>query len=429
MRNTRSLFTCIAIFVLCCIYGFCKVEVGVDRLFLPPYRNLVEHKRIGLITNQTGITSQCESTIELFEKKHDEDVLILQALFAPEHGLYGTEEANQKVAHQKTSRGIPIYSLYGETRRPTKQMLENIDTFVYDIQDIGSRSYTYVSTLFYVMEEAAKAGKEVVVLDRPNPLGGKFVDGPMLEQNFRSFVGYINVPYCHGMTVGELARFFNEEYAIHCTLHVVPMKGWQRWMRFEKTGLPWIPTSPHIPEPSTPCFYPATGIVGELGGVGSIGLGINPFKIIAAPWMDGKKMAKLLNRGVVKGIRFQPTWIRPSLGSSHGQLSSGVLLIVTDWEQFNPIRTQYAILDALRQLYPEQLKKALTKHKQPRAIFHLVVGSRAIYDILLHESHPFAALCLLHKEERQTFLNTRHKYLIPAYSADFGTQSPNLLKK
>lgn len=429
MRNVvERFFVCLFFASLACVPGFGKVEVGIDRLFSPSYRTLVEHKNVGLITNQTGINSRCESTIEIFEKKHEEGILTLVALFAPEHGLYGAEDANHKVASQKTDKGIPIYSLYGETRRPTRQMLEKIDTLVYDIQDIGCRSYTYVTTLLYAMEEAAKAGIEVVVLDRPNPLGGRIVDGPMLEKNFRSFVGYVNVPYCHGMTVGELALLFNEEYKIGTSLHVVPMKGWDRSMRFEKTGLPWIPTSPNIPEPSTPWFYPATGIVGELNTI-CIGGGLNPFKMVAAPWMNGERMTKILNRGLAKGVHFHPITVRPPGGAFRGTLCSGVLLIVTDWELFNPIRTQYVILDALKQVHPQEVKKALVAYKQPRSIFHLVVGTQAIYDILMRDSHPFCSLCLLHKDERQAFMQVRQKYLIPCYSPDFGTQDANMLKK
>ena len=206
------------------------------------------------------------------KRQHEAGKLSLVCVFAPEHGLTGEEFAGGHVQNLKTERGVPVYSLHGDTRRPTKEMLKGLDVIVYDIQDIGCRSYTFASTLFFVMEEAAKKGIDLVVLDRPNPMGGKISDGPMLDEKYRSFVGYVNVPYCHGMTIGELSRFFNDEYKVGCSLTVVPMRGWKRGMRFEETGLAWIPTSPNIPEPSSPFFYPATGILGELPLV-TIGIG------------------------------------------------------------------------------------------------------------------------------------------------------------
>jgi uncharacterized protein YbbC (DUF1343 family) len=244
-----------------------QVKTGIDRLFEPEYLSLIQGKKVALITNQTGVNSALVSTIDLIKKGQKEHGYTLKALFAPEHGLYGEGYAEEHIASGKTADGIPIHSLHGKTRRPTKEMLRDLDLIIFDIQDVGSRPYTYSSTLFYAMEEAAKEGVEVLVLDRPNPLGGNLIDGPMLEEEFRSFVGYINVPYCHGMTIGELARFFNKEYAVGCKLFVVPMQGWQRSMRFSDTGLVWIPTSPNIPEAETALYFPTTGLLGQLGVV------------------------------------------------------------------------------------------------------------------------------------------------------------------
>jgi len=290
--------------LLCCgpLLDAAPVQVGLERIFSPEYASLLKNKRIGLITNHTAVDSQLQSSIELF-KANSKGAYTLAALFGPEHGIYGYGYAEEKIANGKDKDGIPIYSLHGKTRRPTEQMLQDIDLLVFDIQDIGSRSYTYISTMFYSMEEAAKLKIPMVVLDRPNPINGVVVDGPLLDENCRSFVSYISVPYCHGMTVGELAQFFNKEYKVGCNLTVVPMKGWQRSMSFHDTGLPWIPTSPHSPEADSALYYPATGILGELQMV-NIGVGYTlPFKCVGAPWIDGEAFAEQLNAQNFPGVR------------------------------------------------------------------------------------------------------------------------------
>ncbi len=393
-----------------------RVEVGIDRLFQPEYLALVENKKVGIITNQTGVNSHLEGTLDLFERQHAAGKLSLVCVFAPEHGLTGEEYAGDNVMDQKTGKGIPVYSLHGATRRPTAQMLKGLDVIVYDIQDIGCRSYTFASTLFYAMEEAAKKGIDVVVLDRPNPMGGKIADGPMLDNRYRSFVGYVNVAYCHGMTIGELSEFFNGEYKVGCNLTVVPMKGWKRGMRFEETGLAWIPTSPNIPEPSSPFFYPATGILGELQLV-STGIGGSlPFKIVVAPWIDRKGLARRLNQGGLEGVHFQETRVKPYTGKNAAKLCEGVLIIPTDWNRFNPIRVQYLLFDVLKQMYPKQFRQALLGLGKQLEFFHRVCGSPAVYEILLQEDHLYQKLVTLHTEERHTFLKLRQKYLNPLYS-------------
>lgn len=393
-----------------------QVELGIDRLLQPEYVHLVENKRVAVITNQTGINSHLERTLDIFERQHAAKKLSLVCIFAPEHGLTGEDYAGEAVADQKTESGIPVYSLHGATRRPTPQMLKGLDVIVYDIQDIGCRSYTFASTLFYVMEEAAKKGVGVVVLDRPNPLGGRMADGPMIDDRYRSFVGYVNVAYCHGMTIGELARFFNEEYKVGCALTVVPMKGWKRSMRFEETGLAWIPTSPNIPEPSSPFFYPATGILGELRLV-SIGIGGSmPFKMVVAPWIDRKALARKLNRGGPEGVAYVETRCKPYSGKNTAKVCDGVLIIPTDWNRFNPIRVQYWLFDVLKQMYPQQFRQALMGLGKQLELFNRVCGTPAVYDILLKEENVYQKLTTLHSEERHTFLKLRQKYLNPVYS-------------
>ena len=395
---------------------FGEVKVGADRIFEEAYIDSIKGKSVGLITNQTGVNSSFVSTIDLLKKGQKTHGYTLKALFAPEHGLYGEGYAEEHIASGKTPDGIPIHSLHGATRRPTKEMLKGLDVIVFDIQDVGSRPYTYAGTLFYAMEEAAKAGIRVVVLDRPNPLGGNMIDGPMLEPEFRSFVGYINVPYCHGMTIGEMALLFNEEYKVGCDVTVVPMKGWKRSMRFSDTGLHWIPTSPNIPESSTALYFPATGLLGQLSFV-SIGIGYTlPFKVVAAPWIDGTKFANALNAANLPGVRFVPTLIKPFMSSFQKKPCSGVLLIVTDRNRFLPVTTQYAILSTIKRMYPTALKKGVQNLGSLKDIFLKVCGTKKIYELLQQEKMTFQELRGVHQKERAEFLKRRKPYLLADYN-------------
>jgi uncharacterized protein YbbC (DUF1343 family) len=337
-------------------------------------------------------------------------------LFGPEHGIGGDHYAEENMENQIDPEGIPIFTLHGKTRRPTDEMLKGIDLLVYDIQDIGSRSYTYITTLFYVMEEAAKKGIEVWVLDRPNPLGGQIVDGPMLEEKWRSFVGYINIPYCHGMTIGELAHYFNQEYQIGCRLTVVPMKGWKRNMIFHDTDLHWIPTSPYIPEANTAFYYPTTGIIGELQIV-SIGIGYTlPFKLIGAPWIKGEALAKQLNKQNFPGVHFEPFKYRPHYGKFAKKDCQGVLILVTNPALYKPVSTQYLILGILKNLYKNQFNQALAKSTDRQEMFHKVNGTDQVFKILNQDGYSVWKLLSLHQEERKAFEKTRQKYLFPSYS-------------
>lgn len=282
-----------------------KVKPGIDVL-LEKKVDVLKNKNVGLITNPTGINSKLESTIDLL---HNHPDINLKAIFGPEHGARGNVNAGDKVedlVDEKT--GIPIFSLYGKNRRPNQEMLKDIDVLVYDIQDIGSRSYTYIYTMSFAMEAAKENNIPFVVLDRPNPLGGNIVDGPILEKQYKSFVGYYPIAYTYGMTCGELAMFFNKEYDINCDLEVVKMEGWKRNMTFEDTGLQWVPTSPHIPHSISALYYPLTGIIGELHTI-DIGIGYTkPFELIGQEWMDGTELAKELNSRNLEGVHFRPMY-------------------------------------------------------------------------------------------------------------------------
>ncbi len=384
------------------------IELGVDRFFEEDYLARFEGKRIGLVTNHTAIDGQRRSTLERLKAGG----VNLVALFSPEHGFLGSERAGEKV-HDAILDGVRIYSLYGADRRPSKKMLEGIDLIIYDIQEIGSRSYTYATTLYYMMEEAARYGIELWVFDRPNPMGGTIVDGPMLEERYRSFVGYINVPYCHGMTIAELARFFNEEYRIGCKLTVIPMRGWKREMGFGSTGLAWVPTSPQIAEADTPLFYPITGILGELGIVNN-GVGYTlPFKLIGAPWIDAKLLADRLNRHKLPGISCLPFYFKPYFGLYKGEECQGVYLLVEDRAQLAPVTAGYLIMGILKTLYPREVMKGLTAlSKERRELFNKINGTSRVLDFLLHEKYASWKIAQIDKDKRGDFIEKRKKYLL-----------------
>jgi len=387
------------------------VLAGVDVFFQEHLYEPYKGKRIGLITNQTGVDSKMRSTVQLFLEHAP--VLELAALFSPEHGLQGQQWAEEKVKNHK-SGPLPIYSLHGETRRPSVEMLKDVDVLIYDIQCVGSRAYTYPTTLFYAMEEAAKLGKEVVVFDRPNPINGLTIDGPMLEERWRSFIGYVNVPYCHGMTIGELALFFNGEYKIGCKLKVISMRGWKRSMSYRDTGLAWIPPSPNIPEADTPFFYPSTGMISGLKLL-NIGVGYTlPFKIVGAPWIDAKKYAQKLNEQKLAGVHFLPFYFKPFYGLYKSEDCQGVLIQMTDSLRYRPIAVQYVILGVLKSMYPKEFAQRLNKAGSMQ-LFHQANGTEAVFQILTEEKYATWKLLEFQQEERKAFSVLRQKYLLPDY--------------
>jgi uncharacterized protein YbbC (DUF1343 family) len=407
----------LAVFWACLFYlSAAAVKPGIEQLFEKPYIGLLHEKRVGLITNQTGVDSHLNNTISLFQKHAEAGHYKLAALFAPEHGLFGVEYAGKLVNGEKHKDQIPVYSLYGEHRRPSKEMLENIDVLVFDIQDIGCRSYTYTTTLFYIMEEAQKQSKTVVVLDRPNPINGLVVDGPMFDESKRSMVGHINVPYCHGMTIGELALFFNNEYQLGCKLHVVPMKGWKRSMTFQGTGLPWVPTSPQIPFFQTPLFAPITGILGELQCV-NIGVGYTlPFQVVGAPWIDPDLFAQKLNEQNLPGVLFSPIQYRPFFGTSANVVCKGILIHIADPLLYMPVTTGYVIMGIMKSLYPTEFAQGIEKSKKGNEMFSKVNGTDDIFNLLKEEKYVTWKLREFHQEERKAFMKKRSKYLNPLYS-------------
>jgi len=332
-----------------------SVLTGIDVLEQEGFKTL-DGKRVGLVTNPTGITRDFRSTVDVLHKAEN---VKLVALFGPEHGIRGNVTAGGKITDSTDpATGLPEYSLYGATRKPTPEMLKGIDVLVYDIQDIGCRSYTYISTMAKVMEAAAEQDIEVVVLDRPNPLTGNRVEGNILDPKFRSFIGLFEVPYVYGLTCGELANMINGEGWLadgaKCKLTVVPMKGWRRDMWFDQTGLPWVPASPHVPHAVTALFYVATGIMGELHVI-SEGVGYPmPFELAGAPWIDAAKFAAELNARKLPGVVFRPLTFRPYYGPYEKQDCGGVQVHILDRDALTLVGVQFHVMDVHQRLYPDK---------------------------------------------------------------------------
>jgi uncharacterized protein YbbC (DUF1343 family) len=356
----RSLSTYSCLSLILALFSFSsiqaqRIDTGLEILIRSKFE-ILKGKRVGLITNPTGVDRNLRSVIDLI---FNAPGVNLVALYSPEHGIRGEFTAGEAVGSMADpSTRLPVYSLYGKTRKPTNEMLKGIEILVYDVQDIGSRSYTYISTLGLAMEAAAENNITFLVLDRPNPLGGIRMEGPVTQPGFISFVSQYPIPYIHGMTVGELATFLNEEKllkdGIKCKLEVVKMNGWKRNMSFEDTGLPWVPSSPHIPEVHSPLFYPATGIVGELYVI-SIGVGYTlPFQLFATEWFNADSLAQNLNSLHLAGIIFRPVNYKPFYSVSQGKVVHGVQIHFTDVQKASLSLIQFYILQEAHKLWPEK---------------------------------------------------------------------------
>jgi uncharacterized protein YbbC (DUF1343 family) len=325
------------------------VLTGIDVLKRDNFRQLAGRK-IGLITNHTGKSRDGESTVKLL---HEAKNVKLAALFSPEHGFDGNLDVSKIGDTKDSATGLKVFSLYGETRKPTPAMLADIDTVVFDIQDIGARFYTYVSTMGEAMKACAEHGKRFVVLDRPNPIGGVAVAGPMLDAGRESFVGFHRLPVRHGLTIGELAKLFQDELKLKLDLQVIECVGWKRAEAFDATGLTWTNPSPNMRNLTQAFLYPGLGLL-ETTNL-SVGRGTDtPFEIIGAPWLDGQKLAAELNQRLIAGVSFIPIEFTPTSSKFANQKCGGINILITNRAQFEPLRTGFEIAAALRKLYPEQ---------------------------------------------------------------------------
>lgn len=369
---------------------------GIDVLVKNQFAQL-KGKRIGLITNHTGRDRDGNSTIDLLANASG---VKLVALFSPEHGIRGV--LDEKVSDSKDEKtGLPIYSLYGETRKPTPQMLQGLDALVFDIQDIGARFYTYPSTMGLAMEAAAQQKLKFIVLDRLNPINGVDVEGPLADADKLSFIAHHQIPVRHGMTVGELAQLFNKEKNINCDLQVVRVENWRREQWFDETGLSWVNPSPNMRSLTQATLYPGVCLL-EPTNV-SVGRGTNtPFELIGAPWIDGRKLAAALNAANLPGVRFVPVRYKPTASVHKDADCGGVNLIITNREVFEPVLTGFELVAQLHKLYPREFE--LNK------VLRLLVNQQALE--ALRSGSDGRALKQVYERELENFRTLRRQYLL-----------------
>ncbi len=310
-----------------------RVKSGLEVL-LSSRLELLQGRRVGALVNPTSTTADYRHLIDIF---HEHPGIDLRALFGPQHGARGETQDNmiEWEDYRDPATGLPVFSLYGKTRQPTRDMLDEVDVLVFDMQDVGARYYTFVYTLALAMEACRESDKGVIVLDRPNPINGVDLEGPVLDPAFASFVGLYPLPIRHGMTVGELARYFNREMGIGCRLEVVPMEGWSRQHFFDETGLPWIMPSPNLPSLDSALVYPGMCLLE--GANVSEGRGTTrPFELSGAPWVDPPEAVTRLNHGAVSGVKLRPAWYIPTFHKWAGQMVGGVQIHISDRRQLRP---------------------------------------------------------------------------------------------
>ena len=390
------------------------VKPGIEVLRERGFEGLVG-KRVGLVTNPSGVDRNLKSTIDIL---YSAPGVELVALYGPEHGVRGDMYAGDKVSDSKDAvTGLPVYSIYGATRKPTQEMLEGVDVMVYDIQDVGARSYTFISSLGLVMEACAEKGIEVMVLDRPNPLGGNKIEGCYVEQPFNSFVSQYRIPYVYGLTVGELARLINEEglnrgqkgdqQPVRCKLSVVPMEGWTRDMVYEDTGLPWVLPSPNIPFKESPMYYASSGICGELYGFMNIGVGYTlPFQVFGALWLDPEQLKARLESYDLPGVAFRTIWFKPFSGSLKGQLVGGLQFFFTDYEKARLTEIQFMVMQAVAELYPD---KKPFETANGIGLFDKVCGTDKIR-LEFQKNHRFEDIKDIWRKDEDAFRRLSAKY-------------------
>lgn len=388
-----------------------RVKLGNEVLAAQPFKALAG-KRVGLITNPSGVNANLESTIDVLRAAPG---VKLVALFGPEHGVYGDVWAGDKIESATDPRtGLPVHSLYGKTHKPTPEMLKGIDALVYDLQDTGCRSYTFISTMGVAMEACAENGVEFVVLDRPNPLGGERIEGTLIEkEKYRSFVSKWDVPYVYGLTCGELARMINGEGWIKqpCKLTVIPLKGWKRSMVWRDTGLPWVPTSPHIPNDESALFQVATGMIGEIGGANT-GIGYPlPFQCVAAPGVDKHKLADTLNAYHLRGVRFVPVSYKPYYFAFSNQPIAGVQIYFTDPRRAPLTAINFYAMEALQRVAGRDLFAEAVKAGKKFDMFDKVNGTDATR-LALQAGKSAAEIVAAWQSAEERFRAQRRKYLL-----------------
>lgn len=382
------------------------VEVLRDRNF-----DILQGKRVGLITNPSGVDNTLKSTVDILSEAPG---VRLTALYGPEHGVRGDVHAGDNVGNSvDAATGVPVYSIYGKYRKPTAEMLDDVDVLVYDIQDNGCRSFTFISTMGLAMQTCAELGKEFVVLDRPNPAGANKIEGCIVEDSCFSFVSQFPIPYLYGLTPGELATYLNEEGllpgGVKARLTVVPMEGYNRKMSFADTGMPWVLPSPHQPNAESALYYPATGILGELYYV-SIGVGYTmPFKLVAADWVDAAELNRRLNALEIPGVMFRPIHIKPFYSTGKGENLQGVEIYVTDAEAAPLTLVQFYVMQELAAMYPDRRVMDTPEAAKRFGMFDKVIGSKQIRR-LFTKRHSVADMAPYWNKDVEPFRAASSKY-------------------
>ncbi len=386
------------------------VRVGIERL-LDEDRSLLAGARVALVSNPASIDSRIRHSTEILG---DDPGIELAAIFGPQHGFRSDLQDNMiETPHARDARRrIPIYSLYSETREPTPEMLRDIDVLVVDLQDVGTRVYTYVYTMANCMRAAARHGVRVVVCDRPNPVGGTAVEGAILRPDCTSFVGQFPIPLRHGMTIGEIARLFNQEFSIGAALDIVPLEGWRRSMYFDDTGLPWVMPSPNIPTLDSTIVYP--GAVLFEGTMLSEGRGTTrPFELIGAPWIDGDSLAAAMNARGLPGVHFRPTFFEPTFQKHARETCGGCQLHVTDRQAFQPVRAAVELLDEFRRQNPPAFawRQPPYEYEHDKWPIDILYGSDRLRTTV-DNGGDVSKLIASWREEEEGFRKTREKYLL-----------------
>ncbi|GIP38765.1 hypothetical protein J31TS4_20450 [Paenibacillus sp. J31TS4] len=384
-----------------------KVWTGADRLRQQEPAELAG-KRIGLLTNPTGRTADLLSVVDVCASL---PTARLTALYACEHGINGERQAGVTFEDETDERlGIPVYSLYGKTRKPTGDMLEGIDALIFDIQDLGVRFYTYLSTLVYAMEACAEHGKELIVLDRPNPLGGVVCEGGFLQDGYQSMVGAWPIPFRTGLTIGEFARYLNDQLTKPVQLTVLAMEGWTRGMEYTDTGLPWIFPSPNMPTMDTVrvysgnCLFEGTNLSEGRGTT-------KPFELIGAPWLDGQALSDRLNALGLPGVGFCPMYFTPTFSKHQGAICGGVHLFVTDRQTYRPAETALHMLKAIQQLHPDDFAW-LPPFKEGRPCFIDLLTGSDLVRTQLHTEGGLERIIELWRRDAEEWSRTRQPYLL-----------------
>jgi uncharacterized protein YbbC (DUF1343 family) len=386
------------------------VKLGLEAALEEPCRWFARRK-IGLICNQASVNHEFEHAADLF---HVNDQIELIALFGPQHGIRGDVQDNMvETGHGwDPATRLPVYSLYSETREPTAKMMENLDALVFDLQDVGCRVYTFIYTLANCMRACAKCGCKMIVLDRPNPITGNSVQGPVLEGGFESFVGMFPIPMRHGMTVGEIARYFNTEFEINCDLDVVQMDGWERNFYYDETDAPWVMPSPNMPTVDTAVVFPAT--VFFEGTAISEGRGTTrPFEIVGAPYVDADELARQLNSRGLSGVKFRPVNFLPTFQKHSGRVCGGVFVHVLDRDVFDPVNTGVTMVKTIYDLYRDdfQWKSGPYEYVYDKNPFDVISGTDKIR-ASIEKGKSLEELTVPWARDLTEFIDKRGAYLL-----------------